>query len=232
MGIVPNSRAEAITWFTNRLAAWTADPASIGLTPESVASLAALTSTASGSLQSAEQIRSQSKGATQTFHTDADAMRDLGTSLVATIKAYAETTSDPSVYVAAEIPEPATPAPTPAPGQPYEFVTQILQNGAIQVRFKCDNPGAKGGTAGGVGYEVLRQDDATGDYGFVTVAGEREFVDATLPAGTARSTYRVTAFRGTQRGALATFNVFFGVGGNGQAVVQQIAPSGVSGQAA
>jgi len=232
MSIVPSSRSQAITWFTNRLAAWTADPTAIGLTADQVASLASLTSTASGSLQSAEQIRSQSKSATQTFHNDADAMRALGTSLVATIKAYAETTGDPSVYATAEIPEPAAPAPTPPPGQPYEFVTQILASGALRVRFRCDNPGAQGGTAGGVNYEVLRQDDQTGAFSFVLVAGEREFVDETLQSGTSTATYRVTAFRSTQRGDAAEFNVRFGVGNNGQQVVQSISPSSVTGRAA
>lgn len=111
-------------------------------------------------------------------------------------------------------------------------MTEILETGALRVRFKCDNPGAQGGTAGGVGYEVLRQDDASGTYGFVLVAGEREFVDATLPAGTATSTYRITAFRGTQRGDAATFNVFFGVGGNGQQVVEAVSTPATTEKAA
>ncbi len=224
MSIVPNSRAQSITWFTDRLALWQANAAQIGLEEAQVTSLTGLTQTASNSLQDANQQRAQSKAATLTFHTDTDAMRELGTSLVATIKAYAETTGDPSVYALAQIPEPAAPAPTPAPGTPYEFVTEILQTGALRVRFKCDNPGAQGGTAGGVSYEVSRQDDGTGAFSFVLNAGEREFTDATIPGGLNTATYRITAFRSTQRGDAAEFNVRFGVGnGVGGGVGQQTA---------
>lgn len=92
------------------------------------------------------------------------------------------------------------------------------------MRFRCDNPGAQGGTAGGVSYEVSRQDDGTGAFSFVLNAGEREFTDATLPLGLNTATYRITAFRSTQRGDAAEFNVRFGVGnGVGGGVGQQTA---------
>ena len=222
MSTVPPGRSAAITWFTQRLSTWTANAAQIGLSSEQVTSLTGLTQTASNSLSNANQKRNESKAATQDFHNDADAMRELGTSLVATIKAFAKASGDPSVYALAQIPEPADPAPTPAPGQTYEFETQILVNGALRVRFKCDNPGAQGGTAGGVSYEVRRQDDGTGAFTFVLNAGEREFTDATLPGGLNTATYRITAFRSTQQGDPAEFNVRFGVG-NGVGGQQQTA---------
>ncbi|MGD1915950.1 MAG: hypothetical protein ACFCBV_07175 [Phycisphaerales bacterium] len=47
MSSVPNSRAQSITWFTDRLALWQANAAQIGLEEAQVTSLTGLTQTAS-----------------------------------------------------------------------------------------------------------------------------------------------------------------------------------------
>lgn len=217
---VPNSRSGAIDWYTERLSAWLADPAAIGLSVEQANAIASDTSTASGARQSALDAANARKAAFVTYHEAADTMRENGSTLVATIKAFAEASGDPGVYAAALIDPPATPAPTPAPGTPYEFSVGLLQDGSLELSFKCDNPSATGGTAGGVVYEVFRQDPGSNDFNYVLSAGERKFVDSTVPPGSALVSYRIVARRSTKVGAPAVFGVRFGVSVNGEQGVQ------------
>ncbi len=219
MSVIPDGRSEAIDWFTNRLAAWTADPTSIGLTAELVSELAAATSEASAARAAAQQAEIDKLAASQTFRNKADAMRTKGVGCVQQVRGFAKATNDPAVYAAALLPDPADPQPTPAPGVPYGFKVSLNQDGWVELTFKCDNPGAQGGTVGGVTYDVWRQDEPQTPFNYILNTGERRFEDNTVPAGTAIATYRVVARRSTQVGDPALYPVRFGVGANGQAVV-------------
>lgn len=220
MSVIPDGRSEAIDFFTNRLAAWSADPVAIGLTASLVAELAGATASASTARTDAQQAAVAKLAASQTFRTETDAMRAIGVGLVQQIRGYAKATGDASVYAAAQLPEPATPEPTPAPGTPYEFEVGLRQDGAVELSFRCDNPGAQGGSVGGVTYDVWRRDEAEGAFVYLLNTGERRFTDATVPAGTAEATYRVRARRSTEIGNPAQFTVSFGVGGNGMAMAE------------
>lgn len=220
MSVIPDGRSEAIDWFTNRLAAWTADPASIGLTLELVNELTAATAAASTARTEAQQALDAKLAASQSYRNQTDAMRTIGVGLVQKIRGFAKATGDESVYATALLPDPATPEPTPAPGTPYEFAIDLRQDGSVEMSFKCDNPGAQGGSAGGVTYDVWRQDEPQGEFVYLLNAGERRFADTTVPGGTAVATYRVVARRSTQTGDPALFAVRFGVGGNGMALAE------------
>jgi hypothetical protein len=63
-------------------------------------------------------------------------------------------------------------------------------------------------------YELHRGID-NGPLEFLAVTGKKKFTDATLPAGAASATYRVTAVRSTKRGPAALFTVNFGVARGG-----------------
>lgn len=216
MSIVPQSRSDAIDWFTNRLAAWQADPGAIGLTLDLVNELAAATAEASSARTAAEQANDAKLAASQSFRNKTDAMRDIGVGLVTQIKGFAKATGDESVYTLALLPEPPTPAPTPAPGTPTGFNVFLKQDGAVELTFRCDNPG----NVAGVTYDVWRQDDPEQGFKYLLNTGERRFEDNTVPAGTALATYRVQARRSTQSGDPALFPVRFGIGGNGQATAE------------
>lgn len=213
---VPDGRSAAINWYTERVAAWVADPTAIGLSIEQANAIASETSTASSTRQSAFDAANVKKAAFVTYHEAADTMRENGSTLIATIKAYAEATGDPGVYAAALIDPPAQRTPTPAPGTPYDFSVGLLQDGSVELSFKCDNPSATGGTAGGVVYEVFRQDPGSNQFNYVLSAGERRFVDSTVPPGSALVSYRIVARRSTKVGPPAVFGVRFGVSVNGQ----------------
>ena len=216
MSVIPDGRSEAIDWFTNRLAAWQADPSAIGLTPELINDLATAAADASSARQTAEQAKFVKLAASQAYRNKADAMRTIGVGLVQQIRGYAKATGDESVFSTALLPDPARPEPTPAPGTPYDFGIELRQDGSVELSFKCDNPG----NVAGVTYDVSRQDDPQGEFEYLLTAGERRFTDATVPAGTAVATYRVQARRSTQTGDPALFSVRFGGGGNGQAMAE------------
>ncbi|MCC6951557.1 MAG: hypothetical protein IT433_08925 [Phycisphaerales bacterium] len=105
---------------------------------------------------------------------------------------------------------PATPGTTPPPGTPFEFTVGLLQNGALELKWKCSNPS---GTVGTI-YEVKRS-IGSGAFAFIGVSGVKMFTDETLPNGAMPATYQVTAVRSTARGNPAQFTVNFGIGGGG-----------------
>ena len=128
---------------------------------------------------------------------------------VATICAFAKSSDDPqTVYSAA-----STPGPTPAPGRPSNFRTELLEDGALRISFDCDNPSR----VQGVTYKVERQDEPQGPLAFVTNAKGREFTDAGIPAGSAVIYYRVTAQTSTRDGDAGGVTIRYGA--NNQAVV-------------
>ncbi len=208
MGVVPSTRIGKIEFYESHLQAWATNAAAIGLDPAAVLAFQTLVTNARSAYLDAEMKREASKAATLTFHDDTDTMSKVGSALLSTIRAYADTTDNPGVYALAQIPAPATPGPVPPPGQPYELSVGLAATGALALRWKCDNPSGATGTV----YEVQRR-IGTGPFQFVEVAGERAFEDVTIPAGSSNIVYQITAVRGKARGPAAQFLVNFGVGG-------------------
>ncbi len=214
MAVLPDTRLAQIEWFEQRLGAWLLNASDIGLTGPQVAQLQGEITAARVAYTSAQQARNQSKSSTVNYYDASDTLVGDGRDLISTIKAFAETTNDPNVYVLADVPPPAPPGVIPPPGTPFDFRVGLRQDGSIELGWKSNNP--SGG--GSIVYEILRS-DAGGPMNFVSNAGEREFVDATIPPGTDTTTYQVTGIRGTERGAPAQFNVRFGAG-NQQGTVE------------
>lgn len=216
MGIVPESRLGKIEFYEAHALAggpWAVNAAAIGLAPAAVTALGTLTSQARAAFNAAEIARQAAKTATQNFYDKVRAMHNgagAGQDLIDTIKTWAETKNDPNVYTLAQIPPPATPGVTPPPGTPFEFTVGLLQNGALELKWKCNNPSGTQGTI----YEVKRK-IGSGPFNFVGATGVRTFTDETLPSGSAPVTYQITAVRSTSRGNPAQFTVNFGIGGPG-----------------
>jgi hypothetical protein len=227
MGIVPDSRLGKIEFYEAHLAPWTASAAAIGLTPASVTALDALTADARKAFNDTEVARLAAKAATQAFHDAVRAMHSgpgAGADMIDAIRNKAESTDNPNVYVLAQIPPPAVPGTTPPPGTPLDFTVGLLQNGALELKWKCNNPSGTQGTI----YEVKRRIGA-GDFGFVGATGVRVFTDDTLPSGSAPVTYQITAVRSTSRGNPAQFTVNFGTGGGGGLSIASVVEGGAGG---
>ncbi|MFZ2875058.1 MAG: hypothetical protein WAZ94_11325 [Phycisphaerales bacterium] len=216
MGVVPDTRLGKIEFYEAHALAggpWAVNAAAIGLTPAAVTTLGTLTTAARSAFNAAEAARQAAKAATQNFYDKVRAMHSgpgAGADMIDTIRLFAETKNDPNVYVLAQIPPPATPGTTPPPGTPFEFTVGLLQNGALELKWKCNNPS---GTVGTI-YEVKRSIGG-GAMTFVGASGVKTFTDDTLPNGAMPATYQVTAVRSTARGNPAQFTVNFGIGGGG-----------------
>ena len=217
MGVVPDPRLGKIDFYEAHIAPWTSNAAAIGLTPASVTALGGLTTAARTAFNAAEAARLAAKSATQNFYDKVRAMHSgagAGQDMIDTIRNHAETKNDPNVYVLAQIPAPAVPGATPPPGTPFDFTVGLLQNGALELKWKCSNPSGTQGTI----YEVLRR-SGTGAFAFAGATGVKLFTDETVPSDAAPVTYQITAVRSTSRGNPAQFIVNFGFGGPGLAGV-------------
>lgn len=226
MGVVPESRLGKIEFYEAHLAPWTTSAAAIGLTPASVTALGGLTTNARKAFDAAEAARQAAKSATQAFYDAVRAMHNgpgAGADMIDAIRNKAQTTNNPNVYTLAQIPPPATPGATPPPGTPFDFTVGLLQDGSLELKWKCGNPSGTQGTI----YEVKRQIGG-GAFAFVGATGVRTFTDDTLPNGSAPVTYQITAVRSTQRGNPAQFVVNFGMGG-GRLTVASITEGGAGG---
>lgn len=213
MPVVPQGRLGKIEFYEAHIAPWTANTAAIGLTAPAVTALTTATTQARAAFNAAEAARAAARAATQNFYDKVRAMHSnpgLGADMIETIRNYAQSKNDPNVYVLAQIPPPAVPGTLPPPGTPTDFSVGLLQDGSLELKWKCANPAGTQGTI----YEVKRQIGG-GTFTFVGATGVRAFTDDTLPAGSTPATYQITGVRSTARGNPAQFTVNFGIGGPG-----------------
>ncbi|MEL6497279.1 MAG: hypothetical protein AAF937_06115 [Planctomycetota bacterium] len=192
MGIIPDGRSERINFFENRLNAWAANAAAIGLSADEVTRIAQLTTLARDGFNAAQVARDDAKSATQTQNDAIDAMAAYGADLVKTIKAFAQTNEDPGVYTAANIPQPKPRTPLgPAP-QPQNVTLKLTTTGAISVAWQAE-------TAGRMAFVIERQTmpvgGSFGDWSIIGTTTTKNFIDETVPAGLERAVYRITAER-------------------------------------
>ncbi len=217
MGVVPDTRIGKIEFYEAHVAPWTANAAAIGLDAADVANLATLTSDARDAYNAAEAARLAARAATLAFYDAVRAMHSgagAGQDMIDTIRNHARVKNDSNVYVLAQIPAPATPGVTPPPGTPFDLRIGLLQTGALELKWKCNNPAGTQGTI----YEVRRQIGGAGGgagFTFIGASGSRGFTDDTLPTGSAPIVYQITAVRSTARGNPAQFIVNFGTAGPG-----------------
>ncbi len=205
MGVLPPGRIRQIEWFEQRLDAWAADPAMIGLSLGQVAQLATDITAARADYEAAQQARNQSVSATVGFHASADTLVGNGRDLIATVKAFAEASDDPLVYARADVPPPAAPGVVPPPGTPTGFRVALRGDGALALSWHADNPSGSSGTI----YEIMRSDN-DGPMAFLATVGGKRFTDTTVPAGVGSVVYQITGVRSTSRGAPARFIVRLG----------------------
>jgi hypothetical protein len=144
--------------------------------------------------------------------------------MIETIKTTAATKNDPNVYVLAQIPPPASGGVTPPPGTPFDFTVGLLQDGSLELKWKCNNPSGTQGTI----YEVKRKSGTATTFVFLAASGVKTFIDDSLPVNASLSTYQVTAVRSTTRGTPAQFTVHCGVGGPGITVENATEETGES----
>jgi hypothetical protein len=222
MSILPDRVDELIAFCSSHQKAWANAPTSIGLTALQVTALGTQVGAAQAAVEGQQSAKDAAKAATTAARNEVSDLRTSAADLVRAIKSYAEIQADPeAVYAAAQIPPPAPPGPTPPPGTPFDLSVELLGNGALRLKWKCNNPSGTQGTI----YEVFRKIGAgggAGEFQYAGSIGTRSFTDETLPAGSSPVTYQITAVRSTQRGNPAQFVVNFGVSGGGGLTIASI----------
>jgi hypothetical protein len=209
MSVVPQKRTEKVAWYQARIAQWTAEATNIGTTSAACTDMAAKITAAADAMAAKVIAEAAAEAATEVFYNACDAMGVAGQAIIKSVRSKVESTGDMDIYPLAMIPAPATPEPAGPPGTPHTFTAE-LNSGAIITRWKCTNP-----VSGGVVYQVYRRLGGTGEFESLGIAGEKKFIDATVPVGTSQVTYKIRGVRPTAAGLWAEFNVTFGIGSSG-----------------
>lgn len=190
MPVVPDPNNDAIIFFETRSASWTANAAAIGLTPADMTAFAPVITGSRAAFTAAETARQASKNATVTLDSSMASLRGQGGALINKIKAFAEATGNPNVYVLASVPPPAEPSPAPAPTPPASVSVNVNNDGHVVVRWKATK-------ANGEFFSVHRL-LAGGGWTAIGSINGKSFTDATLPAGNSWAQYQVKSHRGTE----------------------------------
>jgi hypothetical protein len=186
MPLLPDDRIGRIEFFEERIPQWTAQAASIGLSETQITELDQRTQTARASYAAAKLAATQRKTATTKLRTDSASMRTYGAALLATIKAYAEATSDPSVYDKALIDPPAPRGDGTPPDQPSVLRATLATDGSLELTWKGKGPA-------GTRYDVTRLLPGESVFKVIGDTSKKRLVDNSIPAGTSQVLYRVIA---------------------------------------
>ncbi len=192
MPVLPKTDRTLIDWVEQHIDIWKADPASIGLDGAAVTELISLLAGASAAEEAAQLARSAAQAATLRLHLEAEALREQAASMVATIKAYADTQDDPNVYSEAQIPPDRPKAPLGPPEAPHSVSATLLVNGVVRLAWK-------GSRKGGTFFEVYRMlttaDGQRGAPTLLTSTPDKTWTDRDLPAGLRQVEYFLIARR-------------------------------------
>jgi hypothetical protein len=205
MTTVTNTILGKLSFFEEHLPVWSVNPVAIGLDAAQIASLALLVTAARTDFDAVAAIRNSAAAATEAQNNSIDAMYAQGADLLKTIRAFAETTNDTGVYVAAEIPAPQPPTPAGPPEQPTALAVDLLPGGGLHLTWK-------GTLSKSAFFSVYRKAEAESSFTLLDSPAAKFFDDTTVPSGANNVTYYIQARRDTFRVDSAWFQVNFGSG--------------------
>ena len=182
-----------------------------------VTDLGTKTDAARAAFTAAHEAREAAKAATLTLDLAVRAMDVAGQAIIKQVRAKAAMAGD-GVYALAQLPAPAIPSPVGNPGVPTDFGVKLFQDGSLELKWKCSNPRSQGTI-----YQIYRRATAAGEFTYLGGAGDKRFVDTTLPAGASQVTYQIQGVRSTAVGPFAQFNVNFGTATAGGATAATVA---------
>jgi hypothetical protein len=216
MAILPSSREQMVQYFEAHNPVWAKDPAAIGLTPGQIVELDTRVTEARAALSAQTAAINTKLAASENMRLETDDLRGFGADLIKVIKAFAESTDDPAVYVAAEVPPPSPPTPTGPPDMPTNVTATLDNFGQVKVEW---NGSLAVGTQFILQRQLLPVGGAPLEWVYAGSSTTNDYTDATVPTGFAAVSYRVYAQRaaGTSD-ASGTITLNFGTeGGASQA---------------
>ncbi len=218
--VVPLKDLEALQFFEDHWDIWQENAVALGIPAAVATEVKDDTIDARTKLTAQSLAKNAARSATADWNDSMSGLRSAGAAAIAAIRATADASANPNaVYSLAQIPSPATPAPLPAPGTPNTFTSAIQPSGALLLKWKM--PAAQ---PGNTFYQVARKLSGETAFDIIGGSGNKTFLDESLPFGTDRVEYQVTAIRGSVAGVPSNnFVVQFGVGGEGAATGLKIA---------
>lgn len=221
MSLAPRNAAEYIAWVQAHAEAFVSNATVIGVPSGTATSFQAAADALSKTISDQVAAQDAARAATATLNEAISDNRRALADIVRMVRVKAASSTDPTaIFNAAGLPVPAAPTPVAPPGTPRDFVVGIsTTNGAVELKWKCQNPVNGPGTV----YMVEREVN-NGARQFCGLAGgEKSYTDATLPIGTDRVSYFVTGQRSGVRGVTAEVSVRFGtIGGNATATFVEV----------
>lgn len=211
---LPDNDNDLIAWAAYHLPIWGANgvPSTIGMTPEQVAAAQLELDAASAAVSAAAAIRAQSLAKTADKDQKVDALRGTLGGLVTQVDGFAKATKDETVYVRAEIPEPAPKTPRSEADTPSDLATQSQTDGSVLVTFEA-NKGP--GTVFLLQRQLVGETGTIGDWSELATLSEKQYLDEQVPTGIRQVNYRVRAQ--TTNGVLSPWSFpvpfYLGTGG-------------------
>lgn len=196
MSVLPGTRDAMVAWFNDRIDLWTVSAAEIGLDPLAVTAFKSQLESVNGQISQMAIKRNAARAATINTNASAAVLRAAGSGLIATIKAFAETSGDEEVYEKANVPPPAPPKPAPPPVAPEAVTADPNATGTITLKIK-------GSVAQNGSFRIERSVDG-GPYVLVDPTRSKTWTDTAVPMNSNVIAYRVFGVRDEKRSQTAT----------------------------
>ncbi len=212
---LPGSNNAALIWCEAHMAQWANNFAAIGLTSAQALDFSQRVINTRSTFTSVESIRADAKAKTQEYAVDAKDMRSVASNLVAIIKEFARTSSDPAaVYTIAGLTAADPRSPANPPSQPTALNATLDGTGNVTLGWSGTGPT---GTVWIVSRK-LSTETSFSQIGQGDVA-TKSFTDTTVTPGVASVAYVVEGVRGSVSGPVSgALNVYFG-SADGAAVI-------------
>ncbi len=216
-GIPTSPRSAVLTWCQAHTDIFTQNSAAIGLTSSQAAEFSNLTTNYANNVGEVAKAKAALRVAVENANESYTLMRRSMSQAITDIRYFATQAANPqTVYTLSQVPPRPTGQTAPPPGRPFDFSVELLDTtGALQLRWKCQNPSGTSGTS----YIVRRKLPNESTFSFVGVTGERRFVDNTFVAGPDSVSYTVQAQRADRAGVESPiYTINFGLPGAGRDV--------------
>ncbi len=216
-------RALFLAWCASHQIPWQDNAVAIGLNATIVSNYKAAVQDAVSAEQEAQDARYAARAQTEKANQKVKDLQTLTSDNIRRIKQKALDTSDPNIYVLAQIPAPSAPGTAQPPAKPTDISVSISPTGALVLKWKAANPAGTSGTS----YIIYRKVAGQSSFNFAGVSGKKTYTDNTFTAGPDSVQYIVQGQRADATGLPSeTFTVTFGRTGTGDSFSITSATSG------
>jgi hypothetical protein len=195
----------------------TASPTTYGLSAPQCAAYHTLSQNFVAAYEALQDPSTRTKGATATKNSTKILLKSMASDLTRIIEGTSTVTDQQKIDLGINVRK--TPGPVGDPGTPTNFTATLRSDGALQLKWKCPNPAG----ADGVVYQISRSVDG-GASEYLGGAGQRKFIDSTVPGGVSQISYTIQATRSAGVGVAATFVVKFGMTSGGAMTASVVEP--------